>query len=80
MLKFYTTFCRHYFTKNSGYSNEFESVDLPREVDQQIHDSDSSHISSKFVDLKNLDSTDYACEIRLLSDYYQIHWITHNSL
>ena len=44
-----------------GYSNESESDDLPLEVDQWIPnpDSDSSHITSKSVDLKNLDSTDY---------------------
>ena len=42
--------------------NESESVDL------RIHnpDSDSSHITSESVDLKNLDSTDYGCEICLL--------------
>ena len=38
------------------------------EVDQWIHnlDSDSSHNTSESVDLTNLDSTDYGCEIRLL--------------
>ena len=37
-------------------------------VDQRIHnpDSDSSHKTSESVDLTNLDSTDYGCEIRLL--------------
>ena len=41
---------------------------IPREVDQLIHnpDSDSSHNTSEFVDLMNLDSTDYGCEIRLV--------------
>ena len=44
-----------------------ESVDLPQKVDRWIHnpDSDSSHITSEFVNLRNLDSTDYGCEIRL---------------
>ena len=42
---------------------------MPREVDQRIHnpDSDSSHITGESVDLTNLDSTDYGCEIRLLT-------------
>ena len=68
MLKFPATCYRHYFTKIYGQSNESESVDLPLEVDQQIHNpvSDSSYITSESVDLKNLDSTDYGCEIRLL--------------
>ena len=46
------------------------SVDLPLEVDQRIHnpDSDSSHKTSESVDLTNLDSTDYGCEIRLITD------------
>ena len=43
-------------------------MDLPRELDQWIHnpDSDSSHNTSESVDLTNLDSTDYGCEICLL--------------
>ena len=46
-------------------------MDLPREVDQRIHnpDSDSSHKTSESVDLTNLDSTDYGCEIHLLDSY-----------
>ena len=33
---------------------------------KRIHNPDSSHITSESVDLKNLDSTDYGCEICLL--------------
>ena len=68
MLKFSVTCCRHYFSKNYGYSKQSESIDLPLEVDQRIHnlDSDSSHNTSEFVDLMNLDSTEYGCEINLL--------------
>ena len=62
--------------KHNGY--ESESIDLPFEVDQQIHNpySDSSHIINEFVDLKNLDLADYGCEIHLMlcmELYYFIH-------
>ena len=42
---------------------------LPPEVAQRIHnpDSDSSHIISECVNVRNLDSTDYGCEIRLIT-------------
>ena len=55
------------FYKELWVSKDSESVDLPREVDQRIHnpDSDSSHKTSESVDLTNLDLTDYGCEIRL---------------
>ena len=51
---------RHHFNKLIIFS-------VPREVDQRIHnpDSDSSHNTSESVDLRNLDSTDYGCEVRL---------------
>ena len=47
--------------------NDSESVDLPLEVDQRIHypDSDSSNFTSESVNLMNLDSMDYGCEICL---------------
>ena len=59
MLKFPATFCRHYFIKNFGLSKESWIVNL--EVDQWIQnpDSDSTHITSESVDLRNPDSTDY---------------------
>ena len=77
MLKFPATFCRHYFTKIYGKSNESESVDLPLRVDQRIHnpDSDSSHITSASVDLKNLDSTDYGCEIHIYSVIFHLSYM-----
>ena len=77
MLKFFLTCCCHYFTKNYGLSKDTESVDLHREVDQRIHnpDSDSSHKTSESVDLTNLDSTDYGCEIRLVNTLYYIYII-----
>ena len=34
-------------------------------------DSDSSHNTSESVDLTNLDSTDYGCEIRLVHGWTQ---------
>ena len=43
----------------------YSCFSLTQEVDQ-IHNSDSSHVTSESVDLKNLDSADYGCEIRLL--------------
>ena len=56
------------FLKKLWVIKQSESVDLPREVDQRIHnpDSDSSHNTSESVDLMNLDLTDYGCEIRLV--------------
>ena len=53
-----------------GNPKKSESVDLPPKVakDQWIHnpDSHSSHNTSKSINLRNLDSMDYGCEIHLL--------------
>ena len=53
----------------------------PLEVDQQIHNpnQDSGHIKSESINLKNLDSTDYVCEIHLVESqdrpFFQIIYL-----
>ena len=41
----------------------------------RIHNPDSSHNTSESVDLTNLDSTDYGCEIRLMKSSHALNKI-----